>query len=239
MSRVLVVIAAVLALLATALSAYVWTQFERPLKEITEAILQLKTRADASERQIGQLRQQITALQTSTARTQVVDPADRSLPPIAETATSPLPPQTPDGPVTTSSMRDVVVVVEQCSLSNRTLRCNIQITNQSGAEKKFILGIGGKWSRFENEHGGASVFDDIGNDFLSAGGGVGNRSLSNCDSSDACTVEKILTPGVKTPAWVRFDAVDPKATTVKLLRLKWSDGDAWVPMDFRNIPLTK
>src|SRR5829696_6107969 len=62
MSKVLVVIAAILALVAIALSAYVWTQSQRPMKETEEAIAQLRTRADASERQVGQLRQQIAAL---------------------------------------------------------------------------------------------------------------------------------------------------------------------------------
>ncbi|MEA2463246.1 MAG: hypothetical protein QOJ98_993, partial [Acidobacteriota bacterium] len=148
-------------------------------------------------------------------------------------------PPVPEGPILTNAMRDVLVTVDRCVLTTRTLRCTFTATNQSPAEKKFVLGVGGRYSRFENDQGGASVFDDLGNDFLSAGGGIGNRAEPNCDNYPPCEVEKILTPGIATGGWLRFDNVDAKASVIKLLRLKWSDGTTWVPMDFRGVTVTR
>lgn len=140
----------------------------------------------------------------------------------------------------TSSMREVLVTLERCQLGTRTLRCHFNITNQSAAEKKFILGIGGSNTRFEEEGGGAMVFDDIGNDYMSLGGAVANHSIPNCDQTwSPCEIVKILTPDVPTAGWLRFDSLDPRAKTIKLLRLKWSDGRTWTPMDFRNIAIEK
>lgn len=240
MSKLVVACSILLVFLAAAGSGYLWLRSEEALGRMEQTLLQLKTRADAADQQVLRLRRDLAAIQTSAgARAQTIAPIVASA---VDGTAKPAPtdaPRIPDGPVLTAAMREVLVNIEQCAFAARTLRCSFNVTNQSPVEKKFILGIGGRASRFEQDSGGTSVFDDVGNDFLSIGGGVGNRTVANCDNYTSCELEKVLTPNVKTEGFIRFDAVDARATAVKLLRVKWSDGDAWVPMDFRNIAITK
>ncbi len=238
MKRLWIFLVIVVATLAVAGSGFVRERLETAQQDTGASRGDLQARTDAAERQAAQLKQQLAALRPTAAPAQAV-PTPLKTPELAVPPAEPEAPKQPQGPILTNSMRDIVVDVHQCVLAVRTLRCTFTVTNQSPAEKKFILGIGGTHSRFEDAEGGASVFDDIGNDFLSAGAGVANYSQANCDGSYRCTVEKTLTPGVRTAGWLRFDAVEPKASTVKLLRLKWTDGEAWVVMDFRGIPIEK
>lgn len=230
-------ITALIASLSLAISWYVWTRTDDALRDAGRTIARLKSEAEAADRHAATLQRQITVLQASAiqAAPAVVERVETPVEVVTPLESPAPPPKAPTGPVTTNALRDVLMTIEQCALANKTLRCSFSVTNQGEAEKKFILAIGGRYSRFEEERGGACVFDDLGNDFLSAGGAVGNQAAPTCDSSGSCHVEKTLTPGVRTPMWIRFDNVDPKASIVKLLRVKWSDGYAWVAMDFRNI----
>lgn len=239
MNRFTMVVIAFIALLAVAGSGFIGLRSETAQKNHEASIAALQARADAVERQAILLKRQLASMQPDA----VVSAATVATNPLLSSPTSAG--AKPDvaeqlkmssAPITTNAMRDVLVTLDQCLLATRTIRCNFTVTNQSIAEKKFILGIAGN-GRFEHQRGGSSVFDDLGNDFMSAGGGVGNRSRSTCDAYDLCEVEKVLSPGVPTATWLRFDNVEPKAATVKLLRLKWSDGEAWAPMDFRNVPI--
>lgn len=241
MSKFVIFILALLVILAIAGSAMVGVRLDASQKSTEQLMTQLSKRADAAERQVVQLKQQIATLQAGSDHAEVVKqpvqvPATLLPDAIASLVERP---KTPDGPILTNAMRDVVVTMNQCILATRTLRCSFTVTNQSPAEKKFILGVGGQYSVFEKDEGGTSVFDDVGNDFLSAGGGVANYAEPTCDSGSTCLVQKTLTPNVKTAGWLRFDNVDAKASAIKLLRLKWSDGEAWVPMDFRNMPIVR
>ncbi|HEV7765835.1 MAG TPA: hypothetical protein VGQ76_12595 [Thermoanaerobaculia bacterium] len=241
MNRFTIVVFAFIALLAVAGSGFVGLRSETAQKNHEASIAALQARADAVERQAILLKRQLATLQpgSNVSVSDAIGATKQSL--LSATSAGPKPDaaeqlKMPNAPITVNAMRDVLVTLDQCLLATRTLRCNFTITNQSIAEKKFILGIGGQ-ARFEHDRGGSSVFDELGNDFMSEGGGVGNRSRSTCDAYDICEVEKILSPGVRTATWLRFDNVEPKAATVKLLRLKWSDGEAWAPMDFRNVSI--
>jgi len=240
MNRFVLFLATLLAVAAAAGSGIVGVRSETAQQSTQNSIAALQTRAIALERQAADLNRQLAALQTTPASEPPVP-----LFPVTSTHEEPSTPtlderrQTPEGPVLTNAMRDVTLTLEPCTLATRTLRCTFTVTNHSPAEKKFVLAVGGSHSEFESDRGGANVFDDIGNDFLSSGGAVGNRSEPNCDRYQPCEVLKILTPGVKTSGWIRFDAVDPRMASIKLLRVKWSDGEAWVPMDFRNIAVTR
>jgi hypothetical protein len=221
--------------------AYVWTGSVEAKKRTEATIAQLRVRTESAERQVFQLRRELgvgRSPEPVVAAAAEPAPPSSGLPP-TETGSVADPSRVSDERITTLAARDILITLEQCTLSNRTLRCEFSVTNQGLGEKKFVLGVGGQYSRFEDASGGTSVFDDVGNDFLSAGGGVANRSLDNCDQGGVCRVEKTLTPRVKTAAWMRFDAVDPRMTLIKLMRMKWSDDATWVTMDFRNLPLNK
>lgn len=236
MNRWITLFAAGMALLAAAGSAFVGVSLERSQKSTEASIASLQERLRATERRMRQTAEPAEPAES----TEPGEPAESTIN-VAGSAPekTPVPPPARDTQILTNALRDVLVTFDQCTLATRTLRCTYTVTNQSGAEKKFILGIGGTNSRFENDRGGASVFDDVGNDFLSVGGGIANHALADCDSYSTCEIEKILTPRVRTAGWLRFDNVDPEASVVKLLRLKWSDGNVWVPMDFRLIPIIR
>ena len=245
MNKLVAYAAIALAVLAFTINAVLWRRSEAAFQRNEASLAKLKGRAEAVDRLVVQLRRELEATPVSSPASvispQTAPPAgaavDVTAPPA--TGTTPDRPRVPEGPVTSNALREVLITLDGCSLSTRTVRCGLTITNQSPAEKRFVLGIGGNGSHFESEEGGTCMFDDLGNDFLSAGGAVANRMQASCDHWSPCELEKTLSPAVKTPAWIRFDNVDAKASTLKLIRLKWSDGNAWVMMDFRNITLTK
>lgn len=253
MNRIVLYSAALMALLAVGGSAVLRGRIDNAEERTSASIGDLQRRVEAAERLVRQTAAQAgvppvatqhaaaTTTTTTTTTTSTTTAAEATQP--DDTTTQSTPPPTDPPPSTTqvltNSVRDVVVTVDRCTLVTRTLRCTFTALNQSPAEKKFILGVGGHNLNFEEHRGGTAVFDDVGNDFLSAGGGIGNHAEANCDRWDICEVNKTLTPAVRTAGWLRFDNVDARANVIKLLRLKWSDGNTWVPMDFRIIPIVR
>jgi hypothetical protein len=234
-------IMSLLVLGSAALSGYLWTHPAGESRATNEAIVPLRPGPGTANRSHTHVPHEVAPGEVVLPAAGVPHPASEPDHPVtAAAALLAETPKVPTGPITTNAMRDVVVTFEQCTLSNRTLRCGFSVVSQAAVEKAFTLGIGGSGSRIEDAYGGAAVFDDLGNDFMSAGGSVGNRIQDNCDySGSTCRLEKTLTPLTPTPMWIRFDNVESKATSIKLLRVKWSDNGTWVAMDFRNLPISK
>src|SRR6185295_14211463 len=122
MNRILVSVAVVLALLSVAITGYIWTQSEAAQKRTEASIAQLKSQADRAEQQIAQVRQKLTALQVPTAQAQIAPGVTTPIQvdPQATSSSIPERSKTPEGPVLTSSMREVLVTIDQCTLSNRS-----------------------------------------------------------------------------------------------------------------------
>src|SRR5688572_11875868 len=138
-----VIVIALLVVAAIAGGAVIRHRIETATDATKTSIASLTARLEESERERDQLRQRVAATEVPAEVTPPLE-TTAAAPTPAETATT-TPPDTSASqlPTLTNSMRDVVVSVERCELSNRTLRCHFHVINQSAAEKKFILGVGG------------------------------------------------------------------------------------------------
>ncbi|HEX7154766.1 MAG TPA: hypothetical protein VF618_25000 [Thermoanaerobaculia bacterium] len=239
--------------IATAYALYDYGKRERAAREGQFGTL--LQRMETQDAELRTLRTQLASL-ASLPRVDVT----RTPPPVSPTVvplttagsttttatsavTSTMPPPEPlktQAPLTTIVTRELELSVKECRIARTTLRCDLQVMNQSAMQRKFEIGIGGHYDEFGSRRGSAWYLDDRGNEYRAIGGNVGNRNVGTCESSSACSIERVIAPTIVTPMSLRFDGVAPDAQRATVLRLKWrADDGEWYASDFRDVPITR
>jgi len=129
------------------------------------------------------------------------------------------------------STNDFTFQLNTCKLSGGSITCQFIVTNDSSADRRFILYARGY-------SGNSRMFDDGGNEYIATQAQVGTKVTEG-------GAEIVLVPQVPVKGSIRFDKVNSEATKITLLRLSCGSTDArgngqngW-NADFRNVPITK
>ncbi|MGZ5441089.1 MAG: hypothetical protein ACXW5U_04985 [Thermoanaerobaculia bacterium] len=140
---------------------------------------------------------------------------------------------------------DFIFDLEKCTLSDRSILCNFQITNNGEDRKLFIVGnvtygYGSVVGETRVPQGTATIiYDDFNNEAAAVRAQVSNASADI--STYSASVGATLISGRPAQASLRFDGLSSKATTVTRLDVTCVDGETneVFVATFKNLALVK
>lgn len=145
------------------------------------------------------------------------------------------------GAVTQDGRKASVVVTKEfsfvgnsCKVSVGTVVCLFAITNEASAARALSLDIGCRDNK-------PRMLDQVGNEYLSTEGNFGKKTFVKGRYGD-CHLSENLDAGAEVSGSVKFENVDNRADTARLLRLTFGLTErnalpATFYVDFRDIPL--
>lgn len=149
--------------------------------------------------------------------------------------------KSPSSPATKEATQKVTVSdisfeLTSCKRAGQTVTCGFIVTNTSSEDMPLQL-----FQNASDVERSSRMFDNLGNEYRASG-----QQYLTIRRGSVASQHLLLVPQVPTKAALKFENVNPEATTIKLLRVAfelrsndWGEPSRLLYADFRELPIAR